>query len=227
MNSPATEAVLAVLDDACAASAVLDISTALAQLLQRQLQLVYVESAAALAAAELSATRVWGQAATQWSPFAPPDVERAWRAHASRLQALAAHASAPRAVRWSLRVTRGALPQTALALLTESDLLLVGCSPATFALERGARRRHTVAALDDGGPAGEDAVRIASRLAAALGWRLQTERADPAHGVPTLPKNADLLVLPTTLAPGESQIAGSRSPLLLVRRAQGTARAPG
>ena len=50
----ARERVLAVLDDASVADALIEASCALAQLLQRELQLVYVESAAALAAAELS-----------------------------------------------------------------------------------------------------------------------------------------------------------------------------
>ncbi len=218
MNSPATESILAVLDDACTAAAVLEISTALAQLLERELRLVFVENAAALAAAQLSGAQALGQAATKWTPFAPPDIERAWRAHALRLRALAERASQPRAVTWSLRVTRGALHRTAFALLPETDLLLVGGPLATFALERSVRQRRKVTAFDDGGPSGDEAVRIARRLADALGWRLEVRPADPEQGSPALPTSADLLVVPTTLAPGETQIARSRSPVLLVRR---------
>lgn len=224
MNSPATESVLAVLDDACAAAAVLDLSTALAQLLNRQLQVVYVESAAALAAAELSATRVLAQAATQWSRLAPTDVELAWRAQALRLRALAERVSQPRAVSWSLRVTRGALDRTALALLPETDLLLVGGAAAAFALGRAAPRRRVIAALDDGGPAGHEALRIAERLCTAIGARLQVHRVDPAHGAATLPAHADLLVVPATLVADERLIAALRGPTLLVGRDAGAKR---
>lgn len=214
MNATAPLQVLAVLDEASAAPAVLDMSAALAQIAQRQLQLVYVESAAALAAAELSATRVLAEATAHWTPFAPPDLERAWRAQALRLRQLAERASQPRAVQWSLRVTRGALRQTALALLPESDLLLVG-GAAAFVPGRGSARRSVVAVIDDGSGAAQLALRLANSLARALGARLEVHRIVPARDAPPL-IHADLLVVPATLAAGKALLALARVPTLLV-----------
>lgn len=67
MSAP--ERVLAVLDDASVAGALIEASCALAQLVRRELQLVYVESAAALAAAALPQSRVLAQAAHAWTPW--------------------------------------------------------------------------------------------------------------------------------------------------------------
>lgn len=212
MTSPATARVLAVLDEASAAAALLEYSTKLAQLMQRQLQLVYVESAAALAAAELSATRVLGLANTRWAPFAPPDVERAWRAQALRLRSLAERASQPRAVPWSLRVTRGALRAAALELLAEADLLLVGGAPAGFTPARGRPARPVVAVRHDGGAEGQETRRIAARLSEALNARLVeiplgAERIGPV----------DLIVVPASVVT-EAMLAAAPAPLLLVRQ---------
>ena len=53
MNMQRQGSVLMLLDDAAVAAALLDASCALARLMQRELQLVFVESSAALAAASL------------------------------------------------------------------------------------------------------------------------------------------------------------------------------
>jgi hypothetical protein len=207
--------VLAVLDDASVAAALLDASAALAGLTHRELQVVYVESAAALAAAALPVTRVLAHAAQAWSPFAPADVERGWRLDLARLRTIAEQASMRRAVRWSLRVTRGALRQTAIELCTESDLLLVAGMPAPLAAARTRRPRGLVAAFDDGSAAGRQAVQVATQLAAALGARLRVSRPPATGGDARAVERADLLVLPSDLrAPADLVVRPV--PLLLV-----------
>lgn len=220
MTAPASAQVWAVLDEASAAAALLEISTKLAQLMQRQLQLVYVESAAALAAAELSATRVLGHASARWAPFAPPDVERAWRAQALRLRSLAERASQPKAVTWTLRVTRGALCDAALQLLADADLLLVGGAAANFTLARNRAARPVVAVRHDGDAEGEEARRIAARLAAALNARLVEIPID-AQRVGAV----DLIVVPAGLVT-EAMLAATSAPMLLVRHRAGADKAP-
>lgn len=208
--------VLAVFDEASAAAAVLEISTVLAQLTRRALQLVYVESTAALAAAELSSARVLAPSTASWSAFAPPDVERAWRAQALRLRALAERASQAKAVPWSLRVTRGALRDTALALLPGADLLLVGGTAGAFAAAAftgSAAASRRVVALRRGTGAGEDEVsRVAERLAAALNARLLDLEADDARLA-----RVDLVVAPARLGDARS-LAAALAPTLYVRR---------
>ncbi|HJV96501.1 MAG TPA: hypothetical protein VJ608_10715 [Albitalea sp.] len=204
MSSTASPRVLAVLDDAAAGQAVLELSSALARAVQRDLALVYVESTQSLVAAALPFARVLSHAATQWVPLLPQDVEQGYRAQAARLRVLAERISVRDAVSWSLRVVRGSLPGAALELLTESDLLLVAANPPRQ------RRRHViVAAVDDATPAGGRALRVAAQLARALGGSLQTAHVDPALAQP------DILVLPSTsFVPGA--LAKARCPVLLV-----------
>jgi hypothetical protein len=214
LSTAGPERVLAVLDDASMAETLLEASCALAQLVRRELQLVYVESAAALAAAELPSTRVLAQAARAWTPLAPEDVERGWRVQAARLRALAEQATTRRTVSWSMRITRGALRQTALALRDETDLLLVAAAPSHFALADTRSARTFIAALDDGSAAGQAAVRLAGRLAQALGAPLRLFRID---GQPQLPPlaTARLVVAPASRMAAPA-VAELRVPLLLV-----------
>lgn len=214
MSAAAPGRVLAVLDDASGAGALIEASCALAQLVQRELQLVFVESAAAMAAAELPATRVLAQGAQAWSPFAPEDVERGWRTQAARLRALAERASTQRTVRWSMRVTRGALRQTVLALRHETDLLLVAPAPAHLALAEARPRRAGIAALDDGSAAGHEAVAIAGRLAQALSAPLRVCKIDGQPALPPLGA-ARLVVAPASRLAAPA-VAELRVPLLLV-----------
>lgn len=212
MSSPAR--VLAVLDDASVAGALLEASCALAQLVQRELQLVYVESAAALAAAELPASRVLAHAAHDWAPLAPADVERGWRAQAARLRTQAEQATTRRPVSWSMRITRGALRQTVLALRDETDLLLVAQAPTHYALADSRSARRFIAALDDGSAAGHEAVALAGRLAQALGAPLRVFRIDGQPGLPPL-GSARLVVAPASRLAAPA-VAELRAPLLLV-----------
>lgn len=208
------EQVTMVLDDAAVAAALLDASCALAQLMRRELQLVYVESRAAMAAAALPSTQVLARSAAAWAPLAPADVERGWQAEAARLRTLAGRAGARHAVGWTLRVVRGALDEAAMALRSETDLLLVAAAPAPFAAVRRARRPHIVA-LDDGQESGRAALQVASQLARAIGARLETRKLATQPPAAVGASDADLLVMPAqalaALPAGEAH-----PPLLLV-----------
>ncbi len=191
----AHEQVTMVLDDAAVAAALLDASCALAQLMRRELQLVYVESRAALAAAALPSTQVLARSAAAWAPLAPADVERGWQAEVARLRTLAGRAGARHAVGWSMRVVRGALDEAALALSAETDLLLVAGAPAPFSAARRPRRPHVVA-LDNGQASGRSALQVAAQLAQALGARLETRKLATQPPAAAWAGDADLLVLP-------------------------------
>lgn len=214
MNPSRGGRVLAVLDDASAALALLEASCALAQLMQRELLLVYVESAAALTAAALPATRVLAQPANAWAPLTPEDVELGWRVQASRVRSLADRLSTRRAVSWSMRVMRGALQPTANALREQTDLLLVAGAPQRFTAVQASATRPLIVALDDGGAPGREAVQVAQRLARALGSRLEVIRLDAGQGLPWLAA-AGLVVAPAESIAAPA-LANLRAPLLLV-----------
>lgn len=213
MNTAARAQVLVVLDDAAVAASLLDASCTLARLTRRELQLVYVESRAALAAATLPSTQVLARSAHAWAPLAPADVERGWLAEAARLRTLAGRAGARHAVGWSMRVVRGALGEAALALHADTDLLLVAGASAPFAPAPRRRRLHIVV-FDDDTASGREALQLAARLAQALGARLETRRLVSQPAAAAWASDADLLVLPAAARPALS--AGPTHPAMLL-----------
>lgn len=197
---PMPAQVLALFDDPRAAAALLEISSALAQLMRRELQVVYLENAAALAAAELPATQVLAAARGRWAPLAPRDVAQGFAQEAGRLRALAEQAALQRALQWSMQVVRGALPDTTRRLMQQCDLLLVAGDVSRFSLPTAHGHCRSVTALDDGTAAGAQALQIATRLTAALGAQLQRQTVVAEAGW-ALAGPADLLVLPHSLQP--------------------------
>jgi len=233
VNAPAgaRPSVLAVLDDAAAGEVLLELSCALARTLQRELTLVYVESAQSLVAAALPITQVLPHAGLAWQPLRPQDVEQGFRAHAARLRELAARIALPDAVRWSLRVMRGELPSAARDLSSESDLLFLAAAPSLKppapARGRPARPRRVVAVAGgagEGGEASRHALAVARQLAQALAAELETMPPDATvrlaggAGLPDAAVRPDVLVLPRTpLGPGaRSALLRLRLPVLLV-----------
>lgn len=216
MTDAAPGRVLAVLDDSNGAPAMLAILCTLAQLTHREMQLVYVESAAALAAAALPQTRALSPTTVRWAPLAPPDVELAWRAQAGRLRTLAAQASLPRAVAWSLQVTRGTLRETAWELLACTDLLMVAGAAAAPGRAVVQPQRPRVVALDDCSASGRQAVAIARQLCKALGAHLQVQGVGAdAGGVPEA-LQADLVVMPGACLSPDTLASPLRAARLLV-----------
>jgi hypothetical protein len=231
MTAPRTAAtaprapVLALFGDTQGAARVIEWSASLALVLERELGIVHVESTAALTAASLPFTQVLEAAASGWAPFAPVDVELAYRAQAQRLRQLAQRAAQRHALTWTLRTMRGALPQLVFDAFAESDLLFIGPVPAPqFGARPGAahgpKRRLQLAVASDTSAAGAQAVALAHRLAESLGAALHTVRIQPdgpasAAALRAAAEHADLLVLPRTLAaPGN--LARLACPVLLV-----------
>jgi hypothetical protein len=199
---------LTLLDDAGAGAALLEISSTLAHALQRELSVVYVENARCLVAAALPFTQVLPASARQWQALDPVDVERGFRAHATRLRDLAGRIAARHAVSWSLRVMRGSLGETALHLSAEADLLLLANAPAPasplFSKPQPAHRRPRVTVLAGEGEAGANALKVAKQVAHALAGDIEFVRT----GTP-----AQQIDQPGTLA------ALARSDVLILARA--------
>jgi hypothetical protein len=204
MNAPAPRHVLALLDDAAAAADVIELSTALAQQLQRPLEVVYVESVPALVAAALPFTQVLAETRAQWTTFAPQDVESGYRAQLARLREIAARATTRRAVRWSLRTVRGVLAQAVVELHAESDLMVVGTAgvrPPALPRIAPVRRPLRIAVVTDDSPVGAQAREVAQQVATALGGVLTVHRAsgDAAAAAAARERHCDLFVLPRGL----------------------------
>jgi hypothetical protein len=224
-NGAAQDQVLAVLDDAAAGKAALELSSTLARALRRVLSVVYVETASSLVAAALPFTQVLPLSGSGWVPLLPADVERGFRASEARLRQLAARIALRDAVSWSLRVVRGSLHDTALGLYPESDLLLLATTPPPRPPSGGRAqpppRRPRVGVLAEDSAAGQRAVGVATRLTQALAVRLETARVDSASS-PIRQSAAlaalagcDVLVLPRAhLDP--VALAALRCPVLLV-----------
>jgi hypothetical protein len=195
---------LALLDDSALAAQVIELSSVLAQLLQRPLEIVYVESSAALLAAALPFTQVLPPAGGQWMPLEPPDVERGYRSQAARLRALIERVGMQRTIEWSLRVVRGALAATALEMTTHADLMLVAGAAAARAPEpprpAPSRARRIVAVIADGSAAGQRAQRVAQEVAKAIDGVLSVHPAGADAGTVLSTLRCDLLVLPRPLA---------------------------
>lgn len=228
LTPPSPSQVLAVLDDAAAGAALLEMSSTLARALQRELSVVYVESARSLVAAALPFTQVLAHAGRKWIPLQPQDVERGFRADEARLRELAARFALRDAVSWSLRVRRGSLLDTAFELVTESDLLLtLPSAPLAVPRDRTrqpARRRPIVTVLALGGDRPESDRRmreVAAQLTQALGGVVEIARLASADefvrrvAVGDLVPRPDVLVLPRDrLLPGV--LAWLRCPVVLV-----------
>jgi hypothetical protein len=222
----AASRVLALLDDAAAGAAALELSSALAQALRRELAVVYVQSARSLDAAGLPITQVLSHAAQSWRAFSTQDVERGFRVHEARLREMAARIALRHAVNWSLQVMRGSLAGAATDLWTETDLLLLMAgSPApalpAFGPAHKSRRRPVVAVVSEGSAAGERAQRVAAQLAQALAGVVESARVDAAAqllgraGALASLACCEVLVLPRApLEPGA--LGRLRGPVLLV-----------
>jgi hypothetical protein len=221
----ATSQVLALIDDAAAGEPVLEMSSVLAQVLHRELSVVVLESAAALAAAALPFTQVLPHAGSVWLPFGPDDIEQGYRTQVARVRALAARVMVRQPVRWSLRVMRCDPAEARQRLWHESNLLFVGATSPTRAPVASARRRRrgvVVAVVGTGGEAGEHALRVARQLADALPGGLleiasvDTTRRPGATGLESVRSlRPDVLVIPRS-AVEFVDASALRCPVLLV-----------
>ena len=204
-EAEAAPRLLALLDDDAPAAPLIELSSALARQLGRPLEVVYVESAAALLAAELPGTCVLAQGAAQWRPLAADEVERAFRSRAARLQALLDRLPGQPALEvCALRVVRGALQRAAFELQPRSDLMLVAptAPPPMATPAPSARVRRLVVLLADDTPVGRQARAVAHDAARLL----EGELDEPPGGMAATALGAlrcALVVLPRTrMVPG-------------------------
>jgi hypothetical protein len=198
--------VLALLDDAASGTALLELASPLARMLQRELSVIYVESSRSMVAAALPFTRVLAHSGLQWMPLHPGDVEQGFRAHQARLRQLTQRVALRDALHWSLRVVRGNLSETAERLRAESDLLLLAHAPSpgprTAYAAQQPRRRLLVVAAGERDDASQRALQVATKLARVLDGVVQIARIDRSgpisgpHGLLDALGQCDLLVLP-------------------------------
>jgi hypothetical protein len=223
MSTDAPRRLLALLDDAVPAGPLIELSSTLAQHWRRPLEVVYVESAAALVAAAFPLARVLGPGGAQWLPVAPDDIERGYRSQAARLRVLIERVAGRNAIQCSLRVVRGALRQAALELQPHSDLTLVGGGAAARLLAAATDRRprpgrpvrRTVELIADRSAAGLLTRQVALEVAQALQGTLIERDVPGTADVIGSALHCELLVLPRALAePGLLERLGR--PALLV-----------
>lgn len=216
IGTPPRTTLPVVLDDSAAAAAVIDCSAALAHLLHRELDLVYVQNTLALEAAAWPSAQALAPGSTAWQPFAASDVERGWRAQAARTHSLADEIGRRRAVAWSLRTVRGALERVALALSGDADLLFIGASAPAPRFARPAAR--WLVALDDGSADAAHGRQVAAQLAQAWGARVLVAALAGGSALERLAAaapTADAWVVPRALAL-RARLGGLRCPVLLV-----------
>jgi hypothetical protein len=214
-RSATSRLVLAVLDDSATGSTLLEWSGTLAQVVQGDLAVVYVESTLALRAAALPITQVLPYAGAEWSPFDAGDVERGYRVQAARLRAQAERVAQRLAVRCSVRTARGSLAPAALALADGAALVLVAPALPSPAPSRSPGPPRVLALLDHG-PQAERVRQLAAEWAHRIGATC-SERPVDAQGAAAalIDARADLIVMPLALADPVA-LSRARLPVLLV-----------
>lgn len=121
--------------------AALEAAAALARLLDAELDALFVESEALLRLAGLPFAREVGASSASARPLDAAAVERAMRAQAAEARRLLAGVADPRAVRWTLRVTRGVEGEQLRAASSGADLAVASVTrwgPEALALAQGA-----------------------------------------------------------------------------------------
>ena len=202
---------LALLDDAAAGAALLELSSPLARVLQRELSVVYVESSRSLVAAALPFTQVLPRSGAAVACRCSRTMSSRASARTRRACAqLTARIALRDALRWSLRVVRGSLGEAAIQLQSESDLLLLAGTPplptrsGSDAASRPTRRQPLVAVLGDGDEASQRTWQVASELARALMGVVEVVHIDRRARRSISPNGCwalarcDVLVLPRT-----------------------------
>ncbi|MBI5718837.1 MAG: hypothetical protein HZC37_14250 [Burkholderiales bacterium] len=216
--------VLAVLEDSAAGALLIECSAALARALGRGLTVVHVQSTLALQAAALPQTQVLAHAGAPWAPFAPLDVERGWRAQATRLQAMGAAIATRHALAWSMRTVRGEIGAVARALFDETDLLFLGATAWRARPARPAAASVCVlAVLNDGSAAALRGAQLAASMAAEMpaNWRVREVPVADAAALDRLlqrPPSPGVLVMPGALATPQrwARLARLACPILLI-----------
>ncbi len=208
----ASQRLVVLLDDAASGPQLLELSCALAQALQRELELVFVEDSRSLSAAALPLAQVLPYAATGWMPLSANAVEQGFRSHAARLRAVAQRIALQHRVPWSLRVMRGDLAAAAADLQGESDLLLLSANRPAAAPRPASARRARIAVTRGSSQADTRAMEVARQWAQAVAGMLETLQED----APDMPPGTR----PTPASRSRPDVLVMRRPVLSIELLQ-------
>jgi len=164
MSQPevAISRIMVALDTSARSSAALDTAAELASALGAQLLGLFVEDINLLRLAGLPFAREVGRASAAARPLDFSAVERGMRMEAARAQRSIAGAAQRLQLQWSFRVTRGQAIAQVLAEAAQVDMVVFGRAGESAAPVVG-----PVLVLFDGGPAAQQALATAVRLAKA------------------------------------------------------------
>jgi nucleotide-binding universal stress UspA family protein len=183
----ALKRILVALDASRASLDALTAAAALAERLGAELGGLFVEDVNLLRLGGHPFVRQMRLPSGEWSPLERGSIEAELRAMAARAREALARAAGPRRVAWSFRVARGRVSLEVIAASEEADLLVLGVSGhrltrgpgetaraaaarapvSVLLLTRGATVGAPFLAAYDGSPAGDRALNLAARLAAA------------------------------------------------------------
>ncbi|HET6921607.1 MAG TPA: universal stress protein, partial [Anaeromyxobacteraceae bacterium] len=196
---PALKRILVALDASRASLDALSAAAALAERLGAELGGLFVEDEDLLRLAGHPFARQVRLPSGDWGPLERGSIEADLRAMASRAREALALAAAGRRLAWSFRVARGRVSLEVIAAAGEADLLVLGLSghrltggPGETAraaaaraptpvllLTRGSKVGRPILAACDGSAAGDRALELGARLAAAGAGELQILVAAP------------------------------------------------
>ena len=114
------------LDTAPHSRSALAAAACLADELDADLEALFVESEELHRLAGLPFARELGHSTASVRRFDPASLERSLQAHADEARRALTALAVPRALRWSLRVTRGSVTEEVLAASTGADLTVLG-----------------------------------------------------------------------------------------------------
>ncbi|HEU4383498.1 MAG TPA: universal stress protein [Anaeromyxobacteraceae bacterium] len=189
----ALKRILVALDASRASLDALVAAAALAERLGAELGGLFVEDEILLSLGGHPFVRQMRLPSGDWGPLEPGSIEADLRAMASRAREALARAAAPRRVTWTFRVARGRVSLEVIAASEHADLLVLGVSGhrltrgpgetaraaaarapvSVLLLTRGATVGPPILAAYDGSPAGDRALDLAARLAAAGAGELE------------------------------------------------------
>ena len=179
--------ILVALDASRASLDALSAAAALAERLGAELGGLFVEDEILLRLGGHPFARQMRLPSGDWGPLERGSIEADLRAMASRAREALARAAGPRHLAWTFRVARGRVSLEVIAAAEEADLLVLGVSGhrltrgpgetaraaaarapvSVLLLTRGATVGPPIMAAYDGSPAGDRALDLAARLAAA------------------------------------------------------------
>lgn len=143
----------------------LEAAVELAARMEAELAACFVEDLGLLRASQLPGMRELGLFSAQYRTLEPAQLDRMFRAAASRAEARLRQAAAARAIRYSFQVSQGHPLQQVLTLAGRMDAILMA-SPARAGAKRQLAR--PVAVLYDGSPEAGQVLTLAVGLADAL-----------------------------------------------------------